>query len=178
MVTEWQFGGLFPRHKRGSPQNWLEVTHALPWHRSRSALWDTMVLLLDREEEEHRPSFAVRSGTSLPEAGPASARKLQTPTRPSGGASSSFFRRGRRRRRRTLRAKGGDATMASRPGCAENRLVSLPLSRIRVIMKSSPEVSSINPDAIFLTAKATVAPMPLSSFGLRRCPMAWAKYGI
>ncbi|XP_042321322.1 chromatin accessibility complex protein 1 [Sceloporus undulatus] len=37
----------------------------------------------------------------------------------------------------------------------ENRLVSLPLSRIRVIMKSSPEVSSINPDAIFLTAKAT-----------------------
>ncbi|XP_062987242.1 chromatin accessibility complex protein 1 [Elgaria multicarinata webbii] len=40
-------------------------------------------------------------------------------------------------------------------GCGENRLVSLPLSRIRVIMKSSPEVSSINPDAIFLTAKAT-----------------------
>ncbi|XP_053251191.1 chromatin accessibility complex protein 1 [Podarcis raffonei] len=40
-------------------------------------------------------------------------------------------------------------------GGEENRLVSLPLSRIRVIMKSSPEVSSINPDAIFLTAKAT-----------------------
>ncbi|XP_033011791.1 chromatin accessibility complex protein 1 [Lacerta agilis] len=40
-------------------------------------------------------------------------------------------------------------------GGDENRLVSLPLSRIRVIMKSSPEVSSINPDAIFLTAKAT-----------------------
>lgn len=38
----------------------------------------------------------------------------------------------------------------------DSRLVSLPLSRIRVIMKSSPEVSSINPDAIFLTAKATV----------------------
>ncbi|NWW10203.1 CHRC1 protein, partial [Oreocharis arfaki] len=37
----------------------------------------------------------------------------------------------------------------------ENRLVSLPLSRIRVIMKSSPEVSSINQDALFLTAKAT-----------------------
>nr|XP_056710162.1 chromatin accessibility complex protein 1 [Euleptes europaea] len=37
----------------------------------------------------------------------------------------------------------------------ESRLVSLPLSRIRVIMKSSPEVSSINSDAIFLTAKAT-----------------------
>ncbi|XP_007425658.1 chromatin accessibility complex protein 1 [Python bivittatus] len=49
--------------------------------------------------------------------------------------------------------------MASRGSGAaaggENRLVSLPLSRIRVIMKSSPEVSSINPDAIFLTAKAT-----------------------
>uniref|UniRef100_A0A6J0UJD1 Chromatin accessibility complex protein 1 n=1 Tax=Pogona vitticeps TaxID=103695 RepID=A0A6J0UJD1_9SAUR len=40
-------------------------------------------------------------------------------------------------------------------GDQNNRLVSLPLSRIRVIMKSSPEVSSINPDAIFLTAKAT-----------------------
>ncbi|KAJ7398081.1 chromatin accessibility complex 1 [Pitangus sulphuratus] len=38
---------------------------------------------------------------------------------------------------------------------SENRLVSLPLSRIRVIMKSSPEVSSINQDALFLTAKAT-----------------------
>ncbi|XP_074841704.1 chromatin accessibility complex protein 1 [Carettochelys insculpta] len=40
-------------------------------------------------------------------------------------------------------------------GGSENRLVSLPLSRIRVIMKSSPEVSSINQDALFLTAKAT-----------------------
>ncbi|KAH1176859.1 chromatin accessibility complex protein 1 [Mauremys mutica] len=40
-------------------------------------------------------------------------------------------------------------------GGGENRLVSLPLSRIRVIMKSSPEVSSINQDALFLTAKAT-----------------------
>uniref|UniRef100_A0A8C3LIQ4 Transcription factor CBF/NF-Y/archaeal histone domain-containing protein n=2 Tax=Phasianinae TaxID=9072 RepID=A0A8C3LIQ4_CHRPC len=39
----------------------------------------------------------------------------------------------------------------------ENRLVSLPLSRIRVIMKSSPEVSSINQDALFLTAKATIS---------------------
>uniref|UniRef100_A0A8C8VEZ2 Chromatin accessibility complex protein 1 n=1 Tax=Pelusios castaneus TaxID=367368 RepID=A0A8C8VEZ2_9SAUR len=44
---------------------------------------------------------------------------------------------------------------AARPGGGENRLVSLPLSRIRVIMKSSPEVSSINQDALFLTAKAT-----------------------
>ncbi|XP_018419112.1 PREDICTED: chromatin accessibility complex protein 1 [Nanorana parkeri] len=37
----------------------------------------------------------------------------------------------------------------------ESRLVALPLSRIRVIMKSSPDVSCINPDALILTAKAT-----------------------
>lgn len=48
--------------------------------------------------------------------------------------------------------------MAARPSGGENRLVSLPLSRIRVIMKSSPEVSSINQDALFLTARATVPP--------------------
>uniref|UniRef100_A0A8D0GLP4 Chromatin accessibility complex protein 1 n=1 Tax=Sphenodon punctatus TaxID=8508 RepID=A0A8D0GLP4_SPHPU len=49
------------------------------------------------------------------------------------------------------------ARLSGAGGCggAENRLVSLPLSRIRVIMKSSPEVSSINQDALFLTAKAT-----------------------
>ncbi|CAM4494159.1 unnamed protein product [Lepidochelys olivacea] len=48
------------------------------------------------------------------------------------------------------------AARLSGGGCGgENRLVSLPLSRIRVIMKSSPEVSSINQDALFLTAKAT-----------------------
>lgn len=41
--------------------------------------------------------------------------------------------------------------------CGEQRLVSLPLSRIRVIMKSSPEVSSINQEALVLTAKATVS---------------------
>ncbi|XP_072459084.1 chromatin accessibility complex protein 1 [Notamacropus eugenii] len=39
--------------------------------------------------------------------------------------------------------------------CGDQRLVSLPLSRIRVIMKSSPEVSSINQEALVLTAKAT-----------------------
>ncbi|CAJ0929220.1 unnamed protein product [Ranitomeya imitator] len=37
----------------------------------------------------------------------------------------------------------------------ETRLVSLPLSRIRVIMKSSPDVSCINQDALLITAKAT-----------------------
>ncbi|XP_028356485.1 chromatin accessibility complex protein 1 isoform X3 [Physeter macrocephalus] len=42
--------------------------------------------------------------------------------------------------------------------CGEQRLVSLPLSRIRVIMKSSPEVSSINQEALVLTAKATARP--------------------
>lgn len=41
--------------------------------------------------------------------------------------------------------------------CGDQRLVSLPLSRIRVIMKSSPEVSSINQEALVLTAKATVS---------------------
>ncbi|XP_025726963.1 chromatin accessibility complex protein 1 [Callorhinus ursinus] len=44
---------------------------------------------------------------------------------------------------------------AGRDKCGEPRLVSLPLSRIRVIMKSSPEVSSINQEALVLTAKAT-----------------------
>ncbi|XP_051827105.1 chromatin accessibility complex protein 1 [Sminthopsis crassicaudata] len=39
--------------------------------------------------------------------------------------------------------------------CSDQRLISLPLSRIRVIMKSSPEVSSINQEALVLTAKAT-----------------------
>ncbi|NXX88482.1 CHRC1 protein, partial [Centropus bengalensis] len=48
-----------------------------------------------------------------------------------------------------------EGKMAARLSGGENRLVSLPLSRIRVIMKSSPEVSSINQDALFLTAKAT-----------------------
>ncbi|XP_044100831.1 chromatin accessibility complex protein 1 [Neovison vison] len=45
--------------------------------------------------------------------------------------------------------------VAGRDKCGEPRLVSLPLSRIRVIMKSSPEVSSINQEALVLTAKAT-----------------------
>lgn len=57
--------------------------------------------------------------------------------------------------------------MAARLSGGENRVVSLPLSRIRVIMKSSPEVSSINQDALFLTAKATVTSpaFPLLSAG-------------
>ncbi|XP_047639152.1 chromatin accessibility complex protein 1 isoform X2 [Phacochoerus africanus] len=45
--------------------------------------------------------------------------------------------------------------VAGKDKCGEPRLVSLPLSRIRVIMKSSPEVSSINQEALVLTAKAT-----------------------
>jgi len=32
----------------------------------------------------------------------------------------------------------------------------LPISRVRMIMKSSPDVSNINQEALFLTAKATV----------------------
>ncbi|KAG2464963.1 chromatin accessibility complex protein 1 [Polypterus senegalus] len=38
---------------------------------------------------------------------------------------------------------------------AGSRQVSLPISRVKLIMKSSPDVSSINQDALFLTAKAT-----------------------
>jgi len=34
--------------------------------------------------------------------------------------------------------------------------ISLPISRVRLIMKSSPDVSCINQDALFLTTKATV----------------------
>lgn len=37
----------------------------------------------------------------------------------------------------------------------ESRLMSLPMSRIRVIMKSSPDVSNINQDALLVTTKAT-----------------------
>uniref|UniRef100_A0A2R8MRD0 Uncharacterized protein n=1 Tax=Callithrix jacchus TaxID=9483 RepID=A0A2R8MRD0_CALJA len=37
--------------------------------------------------------------------------------------------------------------------CGEQRLVSLPLSRIPVIMKSSPEASSISQEALVPTAK-------------------------
>ncbi|XP_033830628.1 chromatin accessibility complex protein 1 [Periophthalmus magnuspinnatus] len=33
--------------------------------------------------------------------------------------------------------------------------ISLPISRVRLIMKSSPDVSSINQEALFLTTKAT-----------------------
>uniref|UniRef100_A0A3B4EPZ0 Chromatin accessibility complex protein 1 n=2 Tax=Pygocentrus nattereri TaxID=42514 RepID=A0A3B4EPZ0_PYGNA len=38
---------------------------------------------------------------------------------------------------------------------AHNKSVSLPMSRVRLIMKSSPDVSCINQEAIFLTTKAT-----------------------
>ncbi|XP_059802486.1 chromatin accessibility complex protein 1 [Hypanus sabinus] len=34
-------------------------------------------------------------------------------------------------------------------------VLALPLSRVKLIMKSCPDVSSINQDALFLTAKAT-----------------------
>ncbi|XP_073319289.1 chromatin accessibility complex protein 1 [Pagrus major] len=47
------------------------------------------------------------------------------------------------------------------------KTISLPISRVRLIMKSSPDVSSINQDALFLTTKATelfVQHLALSSF--------------
>ncbi|XP_068603523.1 chromatin accessibility complex protein 1 [Brachionichthys hirsutus] len=37
----------------------------------------------------------------------------------------------------------------------DKKNISLPISRVRLIMKSSPDVSSINQDALFLTTKAT-----------------------
>uniref|UniRef100_A0AAQ5ZX88 Chromatin accessibility complex protein 1 n=1 Tax=Amphiprion ocellaris TaxID=80972 RepID=A0AAQ5ZX88_AMPOC len=40
--------------------------------------------------------------------------------------------------------------------------ISLPISRVRLIMKSSPDVSSINQDALFLTTKATQGLAPLA----------------
>ncbi|CAL8293599.1 unnamed protein product [Merluccius merluccius] len=50
---------------------------------------------------------------------------------------------------------------------ANNKTISLPISRVRLIMKSSPDVSSINQDALFLTTKATelfVQYLAVSSF--------------
>ncbi|XP_037651190.1 chromatin accessibility complex protein 1 [Sebastes umbrosus] len=47
------------------------------------------------------------------------------------------------------------------------KTISLPISRVRLIMKSSPDVSSINQDALFLTTKATelfVQHLTLASF--------------
>ncbi|XP_061677017.1 chromatin accessibility complex protein 1 [Syngnathoides biaculeatus] len=47
------------------------------------------------------------------------------------------------------------------------KVLSLPISRVRLIMKSSPDVSNINQEALFLTTKATemfVQHLALSSF--------------
>ncbi|CAB1457025.1 unnamed protein product [Pleuronectes platessa] len=38
---------------------------------------------------------------------------------------------------------------------SNKKTISLPISRVRLIMKSSPDVSSINQDALVLTTKAT-----------------------
>lgn len=43
------------------------------------------------------------------------------------------------------------------------KTISLPISRVKLIMKSSPDVSSINQDALFLTTKATVSCVVLYS---------------
>ncbi|XP_030203308.1 chromatin accessibility complex protein 1 [Gadus morhua] len=48
-----------------------------------------------------------------------------------------------------------------------NKNISLPISRVRLIMKSSPDVSNINQEALFLTTKATelfVQYLAVSSF--------------
>ncbi|XP_056154367.1 chromatin accessibility complex protein 1 [Lampris incognitus] len=48
-----------------------------------------------------------------------------------------------------------------------SKVISLPISRVKLIMKSSPDVCFINQDALFLTTKATelfVQNLALSSF--------------
>ncbi|XP_046875847.1 chromatin accessibility complex protein 1 [Hypomesus transpacificus] len=48
-----------------------------------------------------------------------------------------------------------------------SKIISLPMARVKLIMKSSPDVSMINQDALFLTTKATelfVQHLALSSF--------------
>ncbi|XP_072303529.1 chromatin accessibility complex protein 1 [Eucyclogobius newberryi] len=53
------------------------------------------------------------------------------------------------------------------PSPGNKKGVSLPISRVRLIMKSSPDVSSINQEALFLTTKATelfVQHLAVSSF--------------
>lgn len=42
----------------------------------------------------------------------------------------------------------------------------LPISRVRTIMKSSPDVSNINQEALFLAAKATVLLLLLNDYSL------------
>ena len=37
-----------------------------------------------------------------------------------------------------------------------SKIISLPMARVKLIMKSSPDVSMINQEALFLTTKATV----------------------
>ncbi|KAL2080265.1 hypothetical protein ACEWY4_024058 [Coilia grayii] len=52
-------------------------------------------------------------------------------------------------------------------GTPNNKNVSLPMSRVKLIMKSSPDVSNINQEALFLTTKATelfVQHLALSSY--------------
>ena len=40
---------------------------------------------------------------------------------------------------------------------AEKKLVSLPLARIKTIMKSSPDITNAGQESIFMVAKATVS---------------------
>ncbi|KAG7268444.1 hypothetical protein CRUP_037004 [Coryphaenoides rupestris] len=57
--------------------------------------------------------------------------------------------------------------MSAKAADKDNKNTSLPISRVRLIMKSSPDVSSINQDALFLTTKATelfVQLLAVSSF--------------
>lgn len=43
----------------------------------------------------------------------------------------------------------------SKPEVGESKVVTLPMSRVKTIMKSSPDVSNISQESLFLIAKAT-----------------------
>nr|XP_020144639.1 chromatin accessibility complex protein 1 isoform X3 [Microcebus murinus] len=117
----------------------------------------------------HRPGGrrAGHHGACGPPEGPLLARGRASPHYNSHGAAGRGLPApadgsGRQlaRARALAAAAGRGGKMADvvvgKDKCGEQRLVSLPLSRIRVIMKSSPEVSSINQEALVLTAKATI----------------------
>ncbi|KAF4521443.1 hypothetical protein B566_EDAN010600 [Ephemera danica] len=49
----------------------------------------------------------------------------------------------------------GEAAAGGKTGAANNRLVQLPLSRIKQIIKLDPDVDRVNNDAVFIITKAT-----------------------
>ena len=50
----------------------------------------------------------------------------------------------------------------------EGKLLKLPLARIKMIMKSSPDLGSVNQEGYFLIARAAVCKIPLpATFGFK-----------